>query len=107
MWFGMLEFGFLSCLAVAAALAVCVRGDWRSRAELAVCTGILAHALVCFPILFLGWTNFLYRSTLAVVSLGVSLAAIALSCIGRPLREHAADVAAKARSLMRLPLDGI
>ena len=61
MWLGLLELVFLSALALAAALAVCIRAEWDGRAELAVGTGILAHALICFPILFLGWTDLLYR----------------------------------------------
>jgi hypothetical protein len=107
MWFGLLELGFLSCLAVVAALAICLRGKREGRAELAVCTGILAHALICFPVLFLGWTNLLYRSTLALTSLFVSSLGLGLSFLRRPAREHISELRTSAISLLAMPWDGL
>jgi hypothetical protein len=107
MWLGFAELGFLSCLALAAALAISVRAKWDGRAELAVATGVVAHGLVCFPILLLGWTNLLYRSTLAVTSALFSLVALAAACWGADWRERLRDVAKAAAALARLPFDGL
>src|SRR5258706_3829274 len=107
MWLGFVEFGFLTGLVLCSALAVCLRANWQSRAELAVGTGILAQAFIVLPILFLGWTDFLYRSSLAAATVSVSVIALVASRAGRPWREHLACVGKAAVSLVRLPIDGL
>ena len=107
MWLGFLELTFLSVLALAAAVALCVRGKWSDRAELAVAVGVVTHALVCFPILLLGWTNLLYRPLLAATSAALSLAILAIACGGKEWRQRTHELGRAVVSLIRLPIDGL
>ena len=93
----------LTGLAAFAALAVTVRAEPEGRAEAGVLWTACFYALVCGPVLVLGYASWLYRGSLAAASVATSIAAFAASARGRPAADHARATLAAARAIARLP----
>ncbi len=107
-----LMFGFatlfaLTLLAVTAALSCVVRLEYRSRAEAAVATFLLANFLIIVPIHALGWGNVLTPKLLAVTSLAWFGAVLAASFAATNALAHLRKVGETAVSILRLPVDAL
>jgi hypothetical protein len=97
----------LSALAAFAALGVALRGRPEGRAETLVLWTAVFYALVCAPVLALGYGNQLRPALLAPLSLGTSLAAFVLSAGDAPLAAHARAIRDAAQAIARLPLEAL
>ena len=72
MLLGFLVFTFLSASAIVAAASIGVRARWDSRAELFTGMFVIAHAIISYATLGLGWLNILHRWSLAAAVLVIS-----------------------------------
>jgi hypothetical protein len=97
----------LTAGAVFASLAVALRSAPAGRAELGVCAALVLMALIAAPILVLGYTNHLYRPTLAALSAITFGAAFVAACRGKAPSSHARDTWSALVDLARLPFEAI
>ena len=105
MLLGFLVFSFLSASAIVAAASVGVRARWDSRAELFTGMFIIAHSIISYTTLGLGWLNILYRWSLAAAVILVSGLVFIGGSWGTPIAEHAKKTFAALAGLARLPID--
>jgi hypothetical protein len=105
MLLGFLVFFFLSAAAIVAAASVGVRAQWDSRAELFTGIFVIAHAIISFTTLGLGWLNLLHRPVLAGAVLGVSTLTFLATSWRKPFGQHAKDTLAALKGVALLPVD--
>ncbi len=97
---------FLTALALFASIAVALRTKSEGRAELGIATTLIFTAMIGGPVYVLGYTNTLYPSALAALSLFVSLGVLAF--LGRrDPRALVRDCWSAARDLASMPADGL
>lgn len=97
----------LTGLAAFAALGVTLRAEPEGRAETGVLWTLVFYALICAPVLVLGYTNLLRPALLAIVSLGTSAAAFVASARGRSLATHALEIRRAVAGMARMPKDAL
>jgi hypothetical protein len=97
----------LTALSVIAAVALTLRLHVSGRAERLVAATVLWNFLILLPIYGLGWIHRLDATNLALASILVSAAALALSARGRPSRDHVSETGRALFGLVRLPLDAV
>ena len=105
MLLGFLVFSLLSASAIVAAASFGVRAQWDNRAELGTGIFVVAHAIITFATLGLGWLNLLYRPVLAGAVLGISGLTFLATSWGRPLTRHALETFAALKGVALLPID--
>ncbi len=102
----LLLFG-LTVFAAFASLGVTLRAEPEGRAEAGVLWTASFIALICAPILALGYAGQLRPALVALASIACSLAAFALSARGPGPRAHARAIGGAALGLLRLPGDAL
>jgi hypothetical protein len=105
MLLGLLVFLLLSGAAIVAAASAGVRARWDNRAELATGIFIIAHAIISFSTLALGWLDLLYRPVLAAALLLVSGLTFAGSCWGRSPFSQLRETLDALKSVALLPVE--
>ncbi|WP_437593329.1 hypothetical protein [Sorangium sp. So ce1000] len=97
----------LTAFAAFAALGVALRGRPEGRAETLILWTAILYALVCAPVLALGYINQLYPALLAISSFVLSAGAFVVSARGRSLHAHALEIRDAALAIGRLPQEAL
>lgn len=104
---GWVVLGLLSAFAALSAIGLALRAAPSGRAELAMVASAAWFALVAAPVLALGYGNVLTPGSLLGASFALEAGTFAVLVRRRRIRQHVRECLRAARTIARLPLDGL